>query len=83
MCSLVAVNPTAIAMVVDSFLLRSFDDLAYLRIEGVPRGFHQTYFSYRNDVEAPEIVQRFVHYLRENAPSTLAQVVSPAAASTL
>lgn len=83
MCSLVAVNTTAIALVVDSYVLRSFDDLAYLRIEGVPSGFHQTYFCYRKDVEAPEIVQRFVDYFRDNAPSTLAQVVSPAAASTL
>jgi len=83
MCSIVAVDPTAIALVVDSYILRSFDDLAYLRIEGVPSGFHQTFFCYRDDAQAPEIVQRFVEYFRANAPSTLSQVVSPAAASAL
>ena len=83
MCSLVAVDPTAIALVVDSYILRSFDDLAYLRVEGIPVGFHQTFFCYRNDAKAPEIVQRFVDYFRANAPSTQAQAVSPAAASSL
>ena len=83
MCSLVAVDPTAIALVVDSYILRSFDDLAYLRIEGVPAGFHQTFFCYRDDAQAPEIVQRFVEFFRANAPSTLSQVVSPAAAAAL
>ena len=83
MCSIVAADPTAIALVVDSYILRSFDDLAYLRIEGVPAGFHQTFFCYRDDAQAPEIVQRFVEFFRKNAPSTLSQVVSPAAASAL
>lgn len=83
MCSLVAVDPTAIALVVDSYVLRSFDDLAYLRVEGVPAGFHQTFFCYRNDAQAPEIVQRFVDFFRANAPSTLAQAVTPDTASSL
>lgn len=83
MCSIVAVDPTAIALVVDSYILRSFDELAYLRVEGVPAGFHQTFFCYRDDAQAPEIVQRFVEFFRKNAPSTLAQVVSPAAAAAL
>ena len=83
MCSLVAVDPTAIALVIDSYILRSFDNLAYLRVEGVPAGFHQTFFCYRDDAEAPGIVRRFVEFFRENAPSTLSQIVSPDAASTL
>ena len=83
MCSLVSVDPTAIALVVDSYILRSFDDLAYLRVEGVPAGFHQTFFCYRNDLQAPDVVQRFVDFFRANAPSTLSQVVSPAAAAAL
>lgn len=83
MCSIVSVDPTAIALVVDSFVLRSFDDLAYLRVEGVPAGFHQTFFCYRKDAEAPDVVRRFVEFLCANAPSTLSQVVSPAAAVAL
>ena len=80
MCSLVAVDPTAMALVVDSYILRSYDNLAYLRLDGVPAGFHQTFFCYRNDAQAPDIVQRFVEFFRANAPTTLEQVVSPAAA---
>lgn len=83
MCSLVAVDPTNIALVVDSYLLHSFADLAYLSLEGVPAGFHQTYFCYRDDDQAPGIVRRFADFFREHAPSTLAQVVSPAAAAAL
>lgn len=83
MCSLVAADPTAIALVVDSYLLRSFDDLAYLRIEGMPTGFQQTFFSYRDDDQAPDIVKRFIRFLRLNAPSTLVQSVSPDTASSL
>ena len=83
MCSLVAVDPTAIAIVADSYILRSFGDLAFLNLEGVPAGFHQTYFCYRSDVEAPGIVRRFVEYLSTNTPSALSQSVSPAAAAAL
>ena len=80
MCSLVAVDPTAIALVVDSFVLRSFDSLAFLQVEGVPAGFHQTFFNYRDDAQAPEIVARFVEHLRATAPSRLAQPADVAAA---
>lgn len=83
MCSLVTADPTAIALVADSFVLRSFGELSFLRVEGVPSAFYQTYFCYRRDAEAPQVVQRFVEFLRKNAPSSLDQVVSPAAASAL
>jgi DNA-binding transcriptional LysR family regulator len=83
MCSLVAVDPTAIALVVDSYILRSFDELASVRVEGVPAGFYQTFFCYRDDAQAPDIVKRFVDFFHSGAPSTLERIVSPAAASTL
>ena len=49
LCSLVSSDPSRMALICYSFLVKSFDDVAILTIDGLPKDFHKVYLIYRND----------------------------------
>lgn len=68
MCSMVEVDQSLIALVVESFLLRAFDHLSFVRVQKIPRRCHTVYLTYRDDEYSPDIVKHFVRFFSEHAP---------------
>ncbi len=63
LCSLVSSDPTRMALICYSFLVKSFDDVAVLTIDGLPKDFHKVYLIYRNDKNRLKIVDRFIEFI--------------------
>ena len=63
LCSLVSSDPSRMALICYSFLVKSFDDVAILTIDGVPKDFHKVYLIYRNDKNRLKIVDRFIDFI--------------------
>ncbi len=51
------------ALICYSFLVKSFDDVAILTIDGLPKDFHKVYLIYRNDKNRLKIVDRFIDFI--------------------
>lgn len=63
LCSLASSDPSCMALVCYSFLVKSFEDVVVLPIDDVPKDFHRVYLIYRNDKNRLKIVDRFIQFI--------------------
>ncbi|HJI80234.1 MAG TPA: LysR family transcriptional regulator [Eggerthellaceae bacterium] len=60
--SFVSTDPNNVSLLVYSFLVKSFDDVVCLPIEGVPKDFHKVYLMSRKEPH-PKLVSDFISFM--------------------
>lgn len=61
--SIVAADPSRVALFCYSFLISAFDDVVCLPIREAPVDFHKTYVVCRDESRRPRAVQEFIDFM--------------------
>lgn len=64
LCSMVVANPSSVAIVSHSWLLKSFPDIVTIKITDAPENFHQFYLSYKKRGRKSLAVESFINFAK-------------------